>query len=206
MAMFGNLDRYVVCYVVGYGIFIAIRGIYDRGGEAESTRHGSVFAEKFVMALTGVGVMLLPILYAATPLLDIFNYRPTRAAQVGGIGVMCVGLILFWLAHRDLGRNFSRTLEIHTGHQLVTGGLYRWCRHPIYAAIWLVALAQALILPNWLAGLGGLVGFGAMYFVRVPKEEAMMRRTFGPAYDDYALRTGRVFPKLLPFGEQGPPT
>ena len=201
MTMFGNLDRYVVCYLVGYAIFVAIRGRFDRGGEAASMRFGSALLEKLVMAATGIGVMLLPLIFVVTPWLDRFNYPPHWIVRVLGIGVMADGLILFWRAHRDLGRNFSRTLEIHEGHQLVTDGVYRFRRHPIYAAIWKIALAQALLLPNWIAGLGGLIGFAAMYFLRLPKEEAMMRETFGPAYDAYALRTGRVFPRLRsPFG------
>jgi protein-S-isoprenylcysteine O-methyltransferase Ste14 len=197
MAMFGNFDRYVVCYLVGYAVFVAIRG-----SEAESTRFGSAFLEKLVMAATGIGVMLLPLLFVVTPWLDRLNYQPHWIIRMLGIAVMVDGLILFWRAHRDLGRNFSRTLEIHTGHQLVTDGVYRFRRHPIYAAIWKIALAQALLLPNWIAGPGGLIGFAAMYFLRLPREEAMMRETFGPAYDAYAFRTGRVFPRLKsPFRE-----
>jgi protein-S-isoprenylcysteine O-methyltransferase Ste14 len=34
-----------------------------------------------------------------------------------------------------------------------------------------------------------------MWFIRVPQEEAMMRETFGKAYDDYCRRAGRLFPR-----------
>jgi protein-S-isoprenylcysteine O-methyltransferase Ste14 len=51
-----------------------------------------------------------------------------------------------------------RTLEVREQHALVTTGVYSRVRHPMYSA-W--ALAQALLLPNWIAGPAGLIGFAA---------------------------------------------
>ena len=51
-------------------------------------------------------------------------------------------------------------------------------------------------MQNWLCGLGGLVAFLLLYFVRVPREEQMMRDHFGDAYRDYAAQTGRVLLRL----------
>jgi protein-S-isoprenylcysteine O-methyltransferase Ste14 len=34
------------------------------------------------------------------------------------------------------------------------------------------------------------------YFLRVPREERMMREEFGESYDKYLLGTGRILPKL----------
>ena len=59
-----------------------------------------------------------------------------------------------------------------------------------------LGLAQGLLLENWLAGWYPLVAFGLMYFLRTPREEQLMRETFGTAYDDYIGRTGRVIPPL----------
>ena len=67
----------------------------------------------------------------------------------------------------------------------------------MYSAFWLWAIAQALLLPNWVAGFAGLVGFGTLYFGRVAREERMMLQTFGDSYREYMARTGRVFPWIL---------
>ena len=66
----------------------------------------------------------------------------------------------------------------------------------MYLSIWLLVFAQALILPNWIAGFSGLLPFAILYVLRVGKEEAMMRVHFGAAYDEYQSRTGRLFPKF----------
>lgn len=86
------------------------------------------------------------------------------------------------------------SLELRDGHELVTHGMYRTIRHPMYASIWLWSLAQGMLLANWLAGWSVLPVFAAMYFLRVPREERLMVEAFGDAYREYARRTGRVVP------------
>jgi len=65
----------------------------------------------------------------------------------------------------------------------------------MYAAIFLFDVAQGLLLANWLSG-AALGTFAVLYFVRMPREEQMMREYFGEEYRNYQLRTGRVFPRL----------
>ena len=67
----------------------------------------------------------------------------------------------------------------------------------MYSAFWLWAIAQALLLPNWIAGFAGLFGFGILFFGRVAREERMMLQTFGDSYREYMARTDRVFPWIL---------
>ena len=66
----------------------------------------------------------------------------------------------------------------------------------MYSAFWLWAFAQALLLPNWVAGFSGLVGFGILFFGRVSREEGIMLETFGDQYREYMVRTYRVLPKI----------
>ena len=86
------------------------------------------------------------------------------------------------------------SLQTKQNHKLVTTGIYRRLRHPMYSAFWLMALAQAFLLPNWIAGLAGLVGFGTLFFLRLGPEEQMMEQTFGAEYEAYRRRTKRVIP------------
>jgi len=113
-----------------------------------------------------------------------------------GAVIFAVVLWLLWRSHADLGRNWSPTVEITQGQTLVTQGVYRTIRHPIYTAVWLWGIAQALLLHNWIVGLAGLVSFLPVYLVRVPREEQMMLDHFGEEYRSYMGRTGRVIPRL----------
>jgi protein-S-isoprenylcysteine O-methyltransferase Ste14 len=89
------------------------------------------------------------------------------------------------------------TLEIRETHELITSGVYRHVRHPMYSAFFLWAVAQALLLPNFVAGLAGLTGFGTLFAFRLPREERMMKESFGEAYRAYAARTKRIIPGIF---------
>ena len=101
-----------------------------------------------------------------------------------------------WRSHIVLGKNWSSTLKIQEEHQLVTDGVYKHMRHPMYAAHFVWGVAQLLLLPNIIAGLGGLLTFIPVYLLRFPSEEKMMIETFGEEYKAYMQRSGRIFPKF----------
>jgi protein-S-isoprenylcysteine O-methyltransferase Ste14 len=131
-----------------------------------------------------------------TPWLTFADYRLPILALSCGTTILVFALWLFWRSHADLGQNWSRTLELRHGHQLVQHGVYRSVRHPMYASILLWDLAQGLLLQNWLAGRSALVTFALLYSVRAPREEQMMCEFFGQEYRDYMRQTGRLFLRL----------
>ena len=156
--------------------------------------------ERALVSLLFVGIVFAPAIYASTSLLDRANYRlpPEAQRSVGGVGAMLMTLAiwLFWRSHADLGRNWSPSLQLREGHELVSEGVYRYVRHPMYASEWLWSIAQALLLQNWVAGWAGLALFTPLYVMRVPREEQMMLDRFGAEYRSYMNRTGRIVPQL----------
>jgi protein-S-isoprenylcysteine O-methyltransferase Ste14 len=115
------------------------------------------------------------------------------------LGALVFGfsLWLFRRTHKDLGKNWSVTLEIKDKHKLITGGVYRYVRHPMYSAFFLWALAQLILIPNWIAGPAGFIGFGILFAFRVGREEGMMLDTFGDEYRAYSARTARIVPGVF---------
>jgi protein-S-isoprenylcysteine O-methyltransferase Ste14 len=151
-----------------------------------------------LVSLTGLGI--LPIAYcilARHGFLAFADYGFFPVQAWAGAAVFAAALALFLATHRQLGRNWSQTLELRQGHTLVTHGVYRLVRHPMYSAFFLWALAQALLIQNWIVGPAGLIGFGVLYAFRVGREEAMMRTAFGADYAAYEARTRRIIPFLL---------
>lgn len=150
--------------------------------------------EIVLLTVSLAGYLGVPIIYLATPWLSFADY-PFQPPLLGaGVLASAASLWLFWRSHADLGRNFSARLVIRRKHDLVTNGVYRLIRHPMYSSFLLWSLGQALLLPNWMTGLAGLFGFCILYFVRVGREETLMLQTFGDAYRDYMVRTKRILP------------
>ena len=152
--------------------------------------------EWMLLAISFTGLGVLPFLYVASGLPRTADYPFHPVQGWFGAALTLPALTIFHLTHRALGRNWSVSLDVRETHKLVTEGVYARIRHPMYTAFWLWALAQALLLPNWIAGPSGLVGFGTLYAFRVGREEKLMLDTFGDEYRAYMARTARLVPRL----------
>ncbi|AVT11536.1 protein-S-isoprenylcysteine O-methyltransferase [Paracidovorax avenae] len=188
-------------FLVGLLAYQAIRTVYQRRARAAGppkANHSSR-QDKALIVLVAIGQMVLPLAYIFTPWLDGASHDAAPdALPYAGALVWAAGLWLFWRAHAELGTWWSITLEIRHDHQLVQRGVYRVVRHPMYAAFLLFGVAQAMLLPNAIAGPAALVAVAILCIVRIPREEAMMCDVFGQAYRDYMRTTGAVIPRLVP--------
>jgi protein-S-isoprenylcysteine O-methyltransferase Ste14 len=191
-----------VVFLVGFVLYLGIRSRYARQLRGVKSVHRQVDSmEKMLLIVVIVNSMIWPVLYLFTPLLSFADYELPEWAPWVGLPVVLLALWLFWRSHADLGLNWSATLEIRDRHRLVRQGVYRRIRHPMYAAIFLFSIAQALMLANWLAGFSALVPFTLMYILRTPREERMMVEFFGEDYRRYMNETGRLFPRLMRSGD-----
>jgi protein-S-isoprenylcysteine O-methyltransferase Ste14 len=152
--------------------------------------------EKLLLGGMLVTMMILPLLQIGSGLFSFADYHLPEAATWIAAALQVPALLLFWRAHADLGRNWSPSLEVREAQTLVTRGVYARVRHPMYAAIWIAVLTQPLLIHNWIAGALVIPAFAAMWLLRIPREEALMRQTFGAEYDAYCRRTGRLLPKF----------
>ena len=112
-----------------------------------------------------------------------------------GALLMLAGLALLVAAQLDLGTAWRIGIEEGARSGLVTGGLYRFCRNPIFLAMLAIMVAYALLIPTFLSS---VLVVGTYIGVRqqVSAEEGYLARTYGEAYRDYAARVGRFVPGL----------
>ena len=175
-----------------------IRYPYERRAKKAAVRTSQRDARELTLlgiSLTGLGI--IPIAYVLTGFPAVADRPFVAAVAWAGVVPALASLWLFWRTHLDLGRNWSVSLELRDKHVLITNGVYRYVRHPMYSAFFLWAVAQILLLPNWAAGFSGIVGFGILYFLRVGREERLMLEAFGEQYRAYMARTARIVPWIL---------
>ncbi|MBE7500425.1 MAG: isoprenylcysteine carboxylmethyltransferase family protein [Verrucomicrobiales bacterium] len=148
-------------------------GFYERGG-------GWVLTQSALMVLVLVGGPL-------TPGASAEGLRLTLAAALllAGAGFGIGGA---WV----LGRNRTIFPRPNAGSRLVTGGIYRWVRHPLYASLMFLSFAWALYWSSWPTALAALV-LTVFLRAKAAREEAWLREHF-PGYADYAGRVRRFFP------------
>ncbi len=160
----------IICWT-GLFIEVAIRYPFRKTWKAAVKSEQRVSrTDKVLLGLLSVAGIILPLIYSVTNWLEFSDYiLPVWLGWLGIFLLACV-LFIFTRAHLDLKLNWSPTLEIFEGHSLVTKGVYRHIRHPMYASQWLWVFAQILLLQIWLAGPSGLIIFILFYILRVPAE------------------------------------
>jgi protein-S-isoprenylcysteine O-methyltransferase Ste14 len=168
-----------------------------RSRKMRTTQRPDATRERVLMLISLSGLFLIPAFYTITGIPQFADYAFHSLQAWIGVVVLVCAVVLFFHTHRRLGRSWSVTLEIRENQGLVTDGIYRFVRHPMYSAYFLWVLSQALLLPNWIAGPAGLVGFGTLFAFRVRREEEMMLEAFGEPYAAYAARTKRIIPGVF---------
>ena len=101
---------------------------------------------------------------------------------------------LIWV-HIYLGKEWSASLKIREGHQLIISGPYSKIRHPMYTALFTIYLSFALVSGNLLIIVPTILAIISLA-VRVKKEEDVLITEFGDQYRNYMLHTGRFFPRF----------
>jgi protein-S-isoprenylcysteine O-methyltransferase Ste14 len=182
--------------IAASAVMIIIRaphGQRSRGIKVVRSRNRS--REMVLLTIAWLG-FFVPLIWIATPLFAFADYPLRTVPLMSGSMCLALGLWLFHRSHSDLGTNWSITLQVRENHRLVTRGVYQLVRHPMYLALVLYSIGQALVLPNWIAGPSYLFAMALLIALRLGPEERMMLEEFGKDYESYMRRTKRLVPGI----------
>jgi methanethiol S-methyltransferase len=150
---------------------------------------------------------ILPALYLVFRLPDRELYRfpaPWDAIALGMQVLAALGLLYavyqmdvwFFLGLRQLGEppqlGIRYSIDSTSTPQLVTNGLHRFVRHPLYTTSLIVLYLASPMSLNWLAF---AISCNVYFFVGSIFEERKLVREFGDAYRAYQQRVPRLLPQ-----------
>jgi protein-S-isoprenylcysteine O-methyltransferase Ste14 len=113
--------------------------------------------------------------------------------SIVGLALIVIGLTIALVAAGTLRRFYSPSLVIREDHQLITHGIYRFTRHPIYLGVFIVCIG----IPVFTSSLYGLLTMSALipiFLNRIRMEERMLIEEFGDAYRTYKETTRKLIP------------
>ena len=113
-----------------------------------------------------------------------------------GAVLVAAGLAFSVWARVHLGRNWSGTVTIKQGHELIRSGPYRFVRHPIYTGLLLAFLGTAIALGEW-RGLVAVAIFVVAVWRKAMVEERFLAEHFGEAYARYRAEVRALIPFVL---------
>ncbi len=175
------------------GLYFRIKSMAS--GEKLARREEGLFL-MIGLRLCGILVWVVMIAYLINPswVAGASISLPDWLRWAGAcLGLFVVPPLWFW-TFRSLGKNLTDTVVTRREHTLITQGPYRWVRHPFYVVVFLFGLSMSLVTANWLLATLGFVVM-AILVTRTRIEEAKLTERFGNAYQEYANRTGKFFPR-----------
>ena len=111
--------------------------------------------------------------------------QPTVLSLAGGIPLVALGLAL----------RAAAAGHVRKDRELTTSGPYAYTRNPLYFGSLIIGLGFAIAARNIWILIGLLVLLLAIYWPLILGEERYLRAHF-PGYDEYAMRTPRLVPRL----------
>lgn len=193
VALFALL-AYLVFLVVAFGwrTWLHYRRTGDTGFRGFSRGPGERLGG--VLLVLGAPLTLLAPLAELTGLLAPAAFGAQPAVRAVGVLALLAGGGLTVLAQFQMGASWRIGVDPGEQTALVSHGVFRFVRNPIYTGMLLALAGLALLVPNALSFLGaGLVGAGLELHVR-RVEEPHLRRLHGERYRAYARSAGRFLP------------
>lgn len=120
-------------------------------------------------------------------------------AAVGGVLLVAGAAIMLW-AKYWLGPQYCRTPQ--ECERLVTGGPYKFVRHPEYLGVIIAFLGFALFEGSWEGLFAWGLGVIPVHAVLSYLEESVLESKFEKEYAEYRAAKGRFTPKI---GGKGKP-
>ena len=145
---------------------------------------GPVFASLSI----GYGLLMAVISRYFYPAFRM-NFAPEWLLSILGMALIVFGGVFFVVSVKTIMRAYN-------ADKLVTDGIFRCCRHPLYAS-WVVFIVPGIVflINSWI----GLTAPIFMYYLLralVKKEEVYLETVFGAEYRKYTKRV----PCILPVG------
>ena len=194
-----NIFRILAALILftGMGISFYYRLKADRESGEKLSRKADGTVMMTIIRIGGLILWLSPLVYLINPAWMAWSKvgLPDWIRWLGvGIGVVNT-LGIYWL-FSSIGTGITPVSATRKEHKLVTSGIYKYIRHPLYTFGSTMFIAFGMMADNWFIGALGILAFIAMA-IRTPKEEANLIEKFGNEYREYMKRTGRFLPKLF---------
>jgi protein-S-isoprenylcysteine O-methyltransferase Ste14 len=161
-------------------------------------RRAAAVSAAFMVAGPGVVTGLVPWLLTRWKV-----HRPVPGgvpARVLGVGMIATGgAVLTHSFARFVVEGLGTPLPAAPTRHLVVGGIYRHVRNPMYVALEVVILGQALVLgQRRLLGYAAIAAIPPVLFVRI-YEEPKLAASFGEEYEQYRRNVPRWLPRMRPW-------
>ena len=187
------LNVQVACWV----LFLALSAVIYVRAERERRSRGSDQGPAIRSAASLWGLLLeLGALAIVWLIRRPSPHQVSPAWLAAAILLAPASMALLVAAEIELGRQFRLKAVVASDHQLVTTGPYGIVRHPIYASLFGLIIANAMVVSRWEAAAAALVVLVIGTEIRVKVEDGLLARRFPGEFPKYRAAVRAYLPFL----------
>lgn len=150
-----------------------------------------------ILRFFGGMLWLMALLFPWYPeLFESIRFESRFAVQLTGLMLSLAAIPMGISVFTSIGKNITDTVETRKDHQLVTNGIYRFIRHPLYTTGFLFFVGLGLLSSNWLMLILSIIVLVTLYLRTITEEQKLIEE-FGEHYTEYMHSTGKFIPKLF---------
>jgi len=123
----------------------------------------------------------------------LFDTRSDILSWIGLFAYLLAAIVII-IARVNLGKQGNGTLVVRENHELITTGLYKYIRHPMYSGTLLDVIGFALVSQSIIVSLITFVLYSWIFKERINYEEILLEQTFGEKYQKYKASSFRLIP------------
>jgi protein-S-isoprenylcysteine O-methyltransferase Ste14 len=122
---------------------------------------------------------------------------PERWQVILAVLLLTTACLIFWTAAKTLGRQLRAEAALHSGHELVRSGLYRFVRHPIYASMLCLVAGTGVLMSSLPFFVAALIVFLTGTEIRMRLEDGLLAAHFGEEFREYQRDVPRLIPRIV---------
>lgn len=182
----------VILLVVWQGIWVVTEQVAKK--KKSRTKKITLSSRLYRAAITVAGI------FGILQMFDVVNFwtfQPTAQLHLVGAILLALGFLVSLSARISLGANWAHGAEyqIVKKQELVTSGIYKYVRHPIYAGLFLALVGVEILAHSYLVIPAGVL-FVIGAYKQSKKEEDLLTKHFGSKYTNYVKKSKMFIPFL----------
>ena len=190
-----GLEMLIINFVVTAGIVLIYRRVFINFKDAKKQREQKQKEVKSIVETASMSAFFLVCSIIVLSRIGIYTFHSTLL-NVIALLVYLLGVFVNLQGRENLGKNWGNNVVIYKDHTLVTNGVYRFVRHPLYASIIWMIYAVSVVYQNYLVAILNTIIFIPFMAYRAKQEEKELIKIFGE-YERYKKSVGMFFPKIL---------
>ena len=190
---------FIACAVLifGFRVVLQLTRTGDHGLRLAKQRSTAPEIAATVLQASGlVGVLALTVLDTVSSLPRPLDLGPIGATT--GALVCALATAVTMCSQYQMGDAWRIGVDASERNELITHGVFRFSRNPIYSGMLLVGIGFVILVPHILMVCCAVLGHVGLEIQVRKVEEPYLRRIHGESYEVYCRNVGRYFPRMGP--------